>query len=311
MADISRAEALALINQQNGTEIFQEAAKFSVALATFRQQRMSSKQTRMPVLDALPTAGFINGDTGQKPTSEMAWANKMIEAEEIAVIVPIPENVFDDASFDIWAEVKPRIAEAVGVTIDKAVFFGTGAPASWPTGLVPGAIAAGNVVDRSVIQTGPPVADLAEVYNQLLAVVEADGFDPNVIWTTRQQRTALRGLRDLNGQPLFVTTLGAGGATSEVYGVPISWVNNSAWAYATAQALTGDRNMAILATRQDMTFKILTEATLTDGAGNVTFSLAEQDMIALRCKMRVGFQVADPTTLEGGTAAYPFAAMVP
>ena len=69
-----------------------------------RLANMSSRTYRMPVLDMLPLAYFVNGDTGQKKTTKMAWDKKLITAEEIAVIVPIPEAVLDDSNYDIWGE---------------------------------------------------------------------------------------------------------------------------------------------------------------------------------------------------------------
>lgn len=82
----------------------------------------------MPVLDMLPIAYFVNGDTGQKKTTKQAWDKKFITAEEIAVIVPIPEAVLDDSEYDIWGEVKPRVTEAFGKVIDSAVLFGENKP---------------------------------------------------------------------------------------------------------------------------------------------------------------------------------------
>ncbi len=310
MAEISRTDALALINQQNSQEIWDTAAKTSVALATFRTVPMSSKQRRMPVIDVLPGAGFVGEVSGsrQKLTTRVAWVNKILEAEEIATIVPIHENVFDDTEFNVWETVRPKIAEAIGLVLDQAVFFGVGKPVSWPDDIWTGADAAGNVFERG---TG---VDLAEDLNQLMALVEEDGFDPDTFWSHVPEKKNLRGLRDADDRPLFVENIRDKGITDAVWGLPIAWVANDSWvpgaaggADEGADFIVGDADAAILGLRQDMTFKILDQATLTDGAGAVEISLAEEDMIALRVKMRVGFQVADPTTRLGGSGAYPFA----
>ena len=75
---------------------------------------MTSNQTRMRVLDFLPTAYWVDGDTGMKQTTRQAWDNVFIEAAELAVIVPISEAVLDDAEFDIFGEITPRVNEAIG-----------------------------------------------------------------------------------------------------------------------------------------------------------------------------------------------------
>lgn len=308
MADISRADALALINRQNATEIWAAVPEFSAALRTFRKVNMGTKQVRYPVIGALPNAGFVSGEdaddvTSVKPTTTMAWTDRVLEAEEIAGIVVIPENVIDDASsdMDIWAEVRPRIAEAIGLTLDKAVFFGTNAPASWPAGLIPAAITAGNTYDASV-----GVGDLAEDINQTIGLVEADGYDPTAIYGARTLRMPLRGLRDLNNAPIFTTSLSTGGAlVPQVYGIDLEYVTNGAWNSTTALALVGDPRYAILGIRQDITYKFLDQAVV----GGI--SLAERDLIGLRFKMRVGFQTAQTLTATGGSTAYPFAVLVP
>ena len=308
MADINRSEAESLMARQDLNEIFQEAAETSAALRTFRTIRMGTATARMPVIDALPSAGFVTeaaDATGVKPTAQMVWANKVLTAEEIAVIVPIHENVFEDSSIDVWDEVRPRIAEAFGAVLDGAVFFGTNKPASWPLAIEDGARAAGNV--RSAAATG----DLVEDVNQTWALVEADGFDVNVNYAPRSIRAQLRGLRDTTNQPLLSVQGGLGERPNYmIYGEDLVFITNGAWVPAVAgppeagaSLIAGDRTKAILGIRQDMQFKILDQATVG------TLNLAERDMIALRCKMRVAFQVADPTTIEGGTAAYPFAVL--
>src|SRR5699024_5664648 len=118
MADITRADALALLAEQKLPEIIKGASRGSAALSSFRQVRMSAKQARVPVLSALPTAGFVSESAsaadGAKPSSKVEWENKDLIAEEIAVIIPIHENVIEDQEYDIWGEVEPLVQEEFG-----------------------------------------------------------------------------------------------------------------------------------------------------------------------------------------------------
>ena len=125
MADIiDRSKLSGLIPEPVTREIIQGAVTESAVLRMARRlPNMTSKTQILNVLDALPTAYFVNGDatTGAsdsksslKKTTNMAWDKKKIYAEEIAVIVPIPEAVLDDSDYDIWGEVRPRLQEAFG-----------------------------------------------------------------------------------------------------------------------------------------------------------------------------------------------------
>ena len=126
---IDRTGAEALIPEENAREIIQGAVAQSAALSMGRRlANMTSKQTKLPVLDALPIAYFVDGDTEQKKTTKQQWDKKILYAEEVAVIVPIPEAVLDDADYDIWGEVRPRIQEAFGKVIDQAIFFASCLP---------------------------------------------------------------------------------------------------------------------------------------------------------------------------------------
>ncbi len=123
---ISRNDADALIPLEYSKEIVTAVLHESATLSLMRKlPNMTSKQTKIPVLSAMPVAGFVSGDTGLKAVSSASWANKYITAEEIAVIIPIPEAVFDDADYDIWTELKPSIIAEFGRVIDGAVLFGT------------------------------------------------------------------------------------------------------------------------------------------------------------------------------------------
>jgi hypothetical protein len=145
----SRADAAALLPEEVSNQMLtnlQERAQGSAVLKTFTRVPVSRGQVRLPILSALPVAYWVTGDTGLKQTSEVNWANKFLNIEELAVIVPIPENVVDDAGTPIWDQVQPLCEEAAARLIDGTVTFGTNAPASFPTNIVAAAAAAGNTV---------------------------------------------------------------------------------------------------------------------------------------------------------------------
>ena len=93
---ISRNDAEALIPVQESHEIIQGVVEQSAVLQRGRRlANMTAAQYKMPVLDLLPVAYFVNGEGGsaKKKLTTMAWDKKVIYAEEIAVIVPISEAI--------------------------------------------------------------------------------------------------------------------------------------------------------------------------------------------------------------------------
>jgi HK97 family phage major capsid protein len=301
---ISRADVDAFIPEDVATEVLQAAVQQSAALSLFPTVPMSTKTRRMPVLSAMPVAYFVNGDTGLKQTTEMAWGGKYLEAEEIAAIVPVPEAVIDDADFDLWGQVQPRLAEAVARALDAAIFVGTNKPSTWPQAIIPAAIAAGNIMERgsNTAAEGGVAADVSDLF----AVVESDGFVVNGLVANGVYRGFLRNARDANGVLLSEVSQGT------IYGVPIIYTMTGLWPVpATAEAIAGDYTQGILGVRQDLTYKILDQAVITDDTGTVIYNLPQQDMVALRVVARYGFQVANAMTWENVTDAtrYPFAVM--
>jgi HK97 family phage major capsid protein len=133
---ISRADAAALIPTEESREIMKSVASLNPILQLARRlPNMSTAQRTIPVTNALATAYFVNGDTGLKQTTDLDWAGVTLTAEELAVIVPVPEAVLADSDYDIWGEVRPALTEAFSVAITGAALYGTNIPATWTTAL--------------------------------------------------------------------------------------------------------------------------------------------------------------------------------
>ncbi|MDU2196038.1 MAG: phage major capsid protein [Clostridiales bacterium] len=307
---ISRQQAEALIQEQLINTIQQDAPKQSVFMGLARKlPNMTSKQTRIPVLDMLPMAYWVNGDTGFKQTSEQAWDNVYITAEELAVIVPIPEAVVADASFDILGEVQPRVMEAIGQRVDGATIFGVNRPASWRADIITTARQAGNNVAPG---SSPNYYDLIMGEGGVIAKVEESGRMVTGALSAMGMRAKLRGLKGQDGHPIFKSDMQ--GATSYALdGAPMYFPQNGSFDQSIAQLIVGDFSQAVYSIRQDITVKILDQGVIQDPSTKaIVYNLAQQDMIALRVVFRMGWALPNPATrMDGDRTSCPFAYLEP
>ena len=290
----NRADAEAIIREQVVSNIFQDAPKHSVFLSIAKKlPNMTSNQTRMRVLDFLPTAYWVNGDTGMKQTTRQAWDNVFINAGELAVIVPISDAVLSDAEFDIFGEVTPRVMEAIGQKVDAAVIFGDNRPAEWGLDIISRARQAGNNVSPA---TGKDYYDLILGENGVFAKVEDDGYGVTGALAPMNFKSKLRGLRDTTGQPIFKSNM-QDVARYSLDGAPITFPENGAFYANIAQLVVGDFSQAVYSIRQDITVKILDQGVIQDpDTKEIIYNLAQQDMTALRIVFRMGWALPNPAT---------------
>lgn len=303
---ISRGDVQATIPEEVSQMLLETLETDSAAISLFRNVRMSTNQTRMPVLAALPQAYWVTGDTGLKQTTEVAWSNKYLNVEELAAIVPIPEAVADDMNFQIWDSVRPLLADAIVRALDVAVFLGINKPASWPSAIVPAAIAAGHDIDED---TGTP-ANMPGLLSDLFAKVEEDGFPVDFFLANPTFKGKLRriGLTQLLN-PNVGLTVGPG----EIYGVKPSYPMPGLWQSGSgaAVAIAGSSREGIIGLRQDMQFRILDQAAIFDNNGDLIFNFAQQDMVGLRVTFRAAYSVANTIRYENTDAntRFPFAVL--
>ena len=263
---IDRSGAESLISVQEANEIIQGVVTQSAVLQRGRKlANMTARQYKMPVLDMLPIAYFVNGDTGQKQTTKQAWDKKFIVAEEIAVIVPVPEAVLDDSDYDIWGEVRPRIVEAFGKKIDGAVLFGTDKPSSWRNDIVATATAANAVV---TLGSSDNLYDKIMGEDGSIALVENSGYFVNGHMADISMRAKLRGLKNTNGDPLFKSDMQSN-TTYSLDGSPMNFPNNGSFDKSKALMISGDFSQLVYSIRQDITFKLFTEGVVQNTDGSI------------------------------------------
>ncbi len=288
MPDISRAEVASLIQEAYSNDLLTGAKEASTVLQAFPTVSMGTKTTHMPVLAALPEAGWVSESAtapgGVKPQSEAAWQDRTLVAEEIAVIIPVHENVLDDASTDVLSEISALGGQAIGKKLDQAVLLGTDKPASWVS---PALFAAATTAGQSLAVSGSTASknDLVGRINQVSELVAAAGYLPDTLVAGLALRFQVANLRDANGQPIFRDESFAGFRTY--------FNKNGAWNAASAAALVVDSSRVRIGVRQDITVKLLDQATV----GSI--NLAERDMVAIRMKARFAYVLGDGATVAG------------
>lgn len=300
---IGRTEAENLIPTQEVNEIIKMTPQQSVMLSNARIVRMTSKKYKQPVLSTLPEAYWVNGDTGLKSTSKADWSGLTITAEELAVIVPIPDAVIDDASVPLWGEVRPLIAEAIGKKVDGAAIFDVDKPTSWPDAIVTAATAAGNTVAKG---TGD---DLGVDVALLGSKIATQGYGVNGFISKPGIQWELIGLRDANKNPIYTPL--AGSPANGLYGYRLNEVMNGSWDATKAELIALDWSKQLIGIRQDVTYQLFSEGVISDEDGKVLLNLMQQDTKALRVVFRVGYAVAAPKTRVQGAKAYPGGVITP
>lgn len=304
-----------LIPEEVQREIVQSVEEKSAALKLMPHVRMKRAQQRIPVMSQLPMAYWVTGanldarDIGLKQTTSVAWDNVYLNAEEIAVIVPISKNLLADLDYDFWSQVKPKVTEAFGVALDEAVFFGVNAPTTFPPSIVAGALAAGNEV-----VAGTSAVDFLDDVNNGMAKVEEDGFDVSGFWARRQVRAKLRGLRDTQKGFLYYPDERPTGSpqTGSLFGEPIVFSNAGLSGFATGATgysmIGGEWDQSMLAIRDDIDMEMFDTGVIQDAAGVIVYNLLQQDMVALRVTARFAWAIPNPINRQQPTKAsrYPF-----
>lgn len=303
-----------------GREIIRGVVGRSKALELGRRlPDMRGKTYKLNVLSHLPVAGWVakqttpnnasEADIKNKPVSYLAFQGVDLVAEEIAVIVPVSINTLNDVE-DFGIELLPEISEQVigafQQVIDATIFFGTNSPWAGFSGLVAGATAAG----ATVTWNGQAGLSFYNAINNAMEKVEKSGYVPTAILGGPSLNSAFRST---------ITELGVlAGDQGQIGALPRHIDLTGGFNEGTAFAIVGDFRYLVYSFREEISMRVLYEATLKDPAtGSELYNLAQQDMIGLRFTMRLGAALPNPVnrvsgvasgnTLVAGSQAYPFA----
>lgn len=296
---ISRADAAGEIPESFTQAIIGDIEQMSTVMRLGRSVPVGTKDTRVPVLSTTPDAFFVGGDSALKQTSSAEFESTPMIVEEIADLIVIPDAVVDDSSFQLWDAIRPLVARAFARKIDAAIVFGQGKPSTWEAGLVPQAIAAGNVVNAGE----DPVVDLLSAAQ----IVSEQGQNPTAACCSNgwQYKAAATRSDAFTGSPV--------GANQPfplvVAGLPLA-TDPVMWDPTAADLIVADWRNVLIGVRQQITVDFSNTATLVNESGVVTMSAFQQDSTVMRTVMRIGWMLAKPATV-GSTRPVSVSVVVP
>lgn len=258
--------------------IMKKVALGSSVLRLSKVEPMTSDKKQFSVMTDGPGAYWV-GETERIETSGATWIFPEMVAKKLAVIIPVPKEKLNDTTIDVFGELQGPIAEAFYKSFDAAALFGTNSP------FAKSVLSVANLGNNEIVDGTADSLDLD--VSDLMALVEDDGLDVNGFTAHYGIKNRLRKLRDTNGNALFVP----GVDQNEFYNEPIEFSRNGAWDKEEAEIIAGNWDYSLVGIREGIDYEILTEATLQSVtmADGKPLSLAENDMIAIKATMRIGY----------------------
>ena len=157
-------------------------------------------------------------------------------------------------------------------------------------GVVATATKASSVV---TLGSADPLYDKIMAEDGVIAKVENSGYFVNGHMADISMRAKLRGLKNTNGDPLFKQDL-QGTTQYALDGSPMNFPNNGAFDKSKALMISGDFSQLVYSIRQDITFKLFSEGVVQNSDGTIAYNLMQNDMVALRAVMRLGWEIPNP-----------------
>jgi HK97 family phage major capsid protein len=232
-----------------------------------------------------------------KPKDAPTFETYELVAEKMAVIVPLEDQLIEDADTDIASVVREDVVGAFAETLDRT-YMGYEVTSPFTDSI------SGNTPAGHTITFGTGV-DLAEDFSLAMASIEAAGFVTTGAIAHPAVKHILRNLRDATNQPIFAENLRDGITTYTVFGIPICFTRQveQTGSPAESEILLAYWDYVFIGDRVGLQISKSTEATLTQGT-EAPINLWEQDMTAFRFVTRKGFVIKDDNALAKITGVH-------
>ena len=301
MADINRTTNSMALPSDIASEILQKTRQDSAVMRLARHIALPGRGVTIPVITNDPSAAWV-AETAVKPVSNATPATKLMSAYKIAVIETFSKEFVRDvpALYDALVD---RLPSALAKCFDGTI--------------VGAVVAPGENFDTFASCTAQSLIPTSShtVYDALVAAdtdIATHGGILNGFALGAQARGILLGAVDGNGRPLFVNSA-AEGAIPVILGAA-TYFSTGIYKAGTAGTsgtpavvgIAGDWSKAFFGTVSGVEISVSDTATLTVGSGTsaTQINLWQQNMIAVRAEIEVGFR-ADTDCFNLLTGAVP------
>ena len=296
MANINRG-AVSLPTEIS-SEIIQKTTEQSAVMRLARRVTLPGNGLTIPMITGEPTAEWVE-ETGVKPVSNPSVNKKIMQAYKLAVIETFSKEFTRDLRA-LYDALVARMPAALAFAFDKTVIGATEKP--------------GENFDNFALCTAQSIIATtdASTYDGLVAAdadIAAQGYMLNGFALSPQARGILLGACDSTGRPLFVNSV-ADGAIPVILGAP-TFVNKGMYKAGTSGTsgtpaivgVAGDWSQALYGTVEGVQIDVNEKGVVTVGSGTgaTQINLWQQNMVAVRAEIEIGFRaVTDAFNLLTG-----------
>ena len=299
MADINRTTNSMALPSDLAQEVIQKTQEESAIMKLARNIALPGRGVTIPVITGDPTAEWV-AETAAKPVSNGTPATKLMSAYKIAVIETFSKEFVRDAQA-LYDALVARLPKALAAVFDSTVVGATQAP--------------GNNFDTFALCTTQSILNANNgTYLGLVAADEdiaSHGGIMNGLALSAQAKSLLLSAVDTTNRPLFLASAKEG-VVDKVLGVD-TYFNKHIYKAGTAATqsdpgvpaivgVAGDWSQAMYGTVSGVEISFSDTATLT--SGQTTINLWQQNMVAVRAEIEVGFR-ADTSCFNLLTGAVP------
>jgi HK97 family phage major capsid protein len=263
---VLRANAEGLVPVELSQEVIQGVVKGSTVMSLSRIEEMTTSEKKINVLEGVQA--FYVDENEKISNSDATFRPVTLRTKKLAVIVPVSNELLNESIVDVFGEIQTQAVEQFYRKFDSVAV----------SQLLAKINASGQKVAEGAVAGQEAFQDVSDV----MALVEAHGYDVNGFLTHFGMKNKIRKMKDNNGNSLYVPSLQAG-TPDQFYSQPIGY--SFGVDKANTELIAGDFRYSVVGLQGQLKYKLLTEATVNG------VNLAENDLSAIRLILPVAYEI--------------------